>query len=326
MSRVVKKSYKEVVTKKGIVWELIPKAKTRNAQKVERKFHNFQVSRQSQKKIVEKITWLHYWAKERTIKTYSGKTIYNFRTAFITLTLPSKQKHPTAYISKEIFERFLTLLRNHLKMTNYVWKLEFQKNGNVHYHLVTDTYIDYFYCLKKWNDILQKHGYISDYKEKMQNLSFSEYRQLESNKNESDIKKLASRYAKGKSENWSNPNTVHINSVKSGGNIAHYIAKYIGKNESDKGGNELDDEENSFGLRLAFWSRSLSKAEAISLPFDFYNFSFSAMFESTKNVIVRVFDYCKVAYFNLKKLENSAKRELFILFNQMRSDIGYIPA
>lgn len=143
--------------------------------KIERKFHNFIISKNSQKNIREKISWLYRFAKGRTIRTYSGKEIYNFKCSFITLTIPSVQKHPTGQIMKECFEPLLTLLRNHLGMLNYVWKLEFQKNGNMHIHLLTDTYIDFFYIRSKWNEKLKTLGYIDDYQSKMSKMTLYEY-------------------------------------------------------------------------------------------------------------------------------------------------------
>src|SRR5690606_40476869 len=90
---------------------------------------------------------------------------------FITLTLPSKQKDPTKFITNNLFNQFLTEIRQRTKMENYVWRLEFQKNKNVHYHIVTDTYIDYHLVLKIWNRILDNYGYIKPYTEKHNKLS-----------------------------------------------------------------------------------------------------------------------------------------------------------
>lgn len=325
--RYVKTKFERVETYYGEKWQRIekPKIKRNEKPKVERKFHNFQISAQSRKNIIEKIVWLNQFAKPRTVRTYSGKLIYNFRTSFISLTLPSPQRHPTAEITNECFDRFLTTLRNRLKMKNYVWKLEFQKNGNVHYHLITDTYVDYFFALKHWNNIVDKFGYVSEFAKKMSALSFQEYRNLPDNKGE-DIKVLASRYEKGRREKWRNPNSVDVKAVRTDGNLRYYLAKYLAKEEGAAKCSKFDTEENSFGLRLAFWSRSLSKVGAVSMPEDFFNFDFNGFFQECKEVIVRVYDYCRVAYFNIRKLANEQKRELYMLFHQFRDNFGYIPA
>lgn len=328
--RYEKRKYLKVRTAIGVSWRLIPKPKrTKNSSdenRVTRAFHNFQISSQSRKNIIEKIVWLNQFAKPRTIKTYSAKVIHNFRTSFLTLTLPATQKHCTAVISKECFERFLTTLRNRLGMQNYVWKLEFQENGNVHYHLITDTYVDYFFALKHWNNIIEKLGYVSAYQEKMQGLSFAGYRSLYSNAGETDIKTLAARYEKGRRSNWREPNSVDVKAVRTDGNLRYYLSKYFAKEKRAGSGNALDNEENSFGLRLAFWSRSLSKVSAVSLPESFFNFDFEVFFGEAKEVVMRAYDYCRVAYFNIRKLCNERKRELYMLFNQFRDNFGYVPS
>lgn len=328
--RYVRTVYERVSSVSGDVW--IPKPKyirsgtSYQPPSVEKKFHNFQISTNSRKNLIEKILWLNQFAKSRTIRTYSGKYIYNFRTSFITLTLPASQVHPTSEISKECFERFLTTLRNRLKMTNYVWKIEFQENGNVHYHLLTDTYVDYFFALKHWNNIIEKLGYVSEYQAKMQSLSFADYRKLYNNIGNTDIKTLASRYAKGKRENWSNPNSVDVRAVRTNNNLHFYLSKYFAKSEEKPTPNDLDNEDNSFALRLCFWSRSLSKVGAVSMPQDFYNFDFFPFFETAKNVILKIYEYCRVVYYSISQLSNDRKKELYMLFNQMKIDFGYIPA
>ena len=328
--RYVRTVYKRKSSISGDIWVQAPKYKragTSNERpKVERKFHNFQISANSRKNLIEKILWLNQFAKPRTIRTYTGKQIFNFRTSFITLTLPAEQIHSTSEISNECFDRFLTTLRNRLKMTNYVWKLEFQQNGNVHYHLLTDTYVDYFFALKHWNNITNKLGYVNRYQERMQSLTFSEYRQQFGNDGKIDVKTLASRYAKGKRDNWTQPNSVDVKAVRTNNNLHYYLSKYFAKATDKPTPNTHDNEENCFGLRLCFWSRSLSKVTSFSMPEQYYNFDFFPFFETAKNVVMRVYDYCRVAYFTISQFTDDRKRELYLLFNQMKLDFNYKPA
>ena len=87
-------------------------------------------------------------------------------------------------------------------MENYVWRLEFQGNGNVHYHIVTDSYIDYFFALKIWNRIINKLGYVDAYQEKFSKMSLNEYIENSKYHDNNTFDVLAKRYAKGKSVNW----------------------------------------------------------------------------------------------------------------------------
>src|SRR5690606_1534405 len=187
------------------------------------------------------------------------KEIYNFKIGFITLTLPSKQKDPTKFITNNLFNQFLTEIRQRSKMENYDRRLEFQKNKNVHYHIVTDTYIDYHLVFKIWNRIVDNYRYIKPYTEKHNKLSLRDYNSMYDSNDKIAPEVLAKRYAKGKKENWSNPPTVDCKSVITNKSIAFYISKYFNKeNENNHIFNDLDNFENSTNLRLWFCSRSLS--------------------------------------------------------------------
>ena len=78
----------------------------------ERRYHNFEISTHARKRMLQKINWLYFMAKGRTKKTLSGKEIFNFKINFITLTLPAKQMHNTAQITKECLNQFITELRD----------------------------------------------------------------------------------------------------------------------------------------------------------------------------------------------------------------------
>lgn len=250
------------------------KSKSSNHQKLEKKFHNFEISVNSQKNLRSKVEWLFQYARSRNVKTYTNKIIKNYKCGFITLTLPSKQKHNTAYIITQMLDEFLQQLRKRIKMINYVWRLEFQANGNAHFHIVTDSYCDYYLALKLWNKILGVHGYIEPYKNKMSSLSYSEYcKRFGTKKNGEKISNdlLFKRFQYGKSTNWCSPNTVDCKNISRGGSISFYISKYFSKKEKSSKKNELDNEENSFALRLCFWSRSLSRCKSESMPIQYYD-------------------------------------------------------
>lgn len=84
---------------------------------------------------------------------------------FVTLTLPSKQKHTDKEITEFCINPFLAYSRKYFKIRYYVWKKELQKNGNLHFHFVTDRYIDALSLRRAWNRIINR-GYIDGVKEK----------------------------------------------------------------------------------------------------------------------------------------------------------------
>ena len=140
-----------------------------------------------------------------TIQHYTNPTTKkknSFKLNFITLTLSSAQLLVgDKLIKKECFEWWLSLARRKFGLTSYVWKVERQKNGNLHYHITTNCYIDNKKLRDSWNLAQNRIGFIDLFEQ---------------------------RY------NHRNPNSTDIKSVKSTKNLAVYIAKYLSKELESK--------------------------------------------------------------------------------------------
>lgn len=291
---------------------------------IEKKFHNFKISKSGQKTIQEKINWLYILAKSRYKKTYSGVEIFNFKINFLTLTLPSSQVHNTAKITNECFNQFLTEIRERTKMENYVWRLEFQQNGNLHYHIATDTYIDYFFALKIWNRIINKLNYVDKYQEKFSKMNLQEYINNSNRYDKKAFDILAKRYAKGKKENWKNPPTVDVKVCTNNKAIAHYISKYFGKSKENATiCNKLDTIDNSFSLRLWFCSRSLSNLKSITEYQEIIKIDWFDMIKNLDKVRTVVCDYATCLFFSIKDLPNYCKGLLYQEFRNYANEFGY---
>ena len=300
-----------------------------NEKKLVRKFHNFDISINSARNLRKKIDFLYYYSNSRRVKTYSGKVIQNFKVLFLTLTIPSIQIHNTGMIITNVLDPFLQICRQRLKMTNYVWRLEFQANGNAHFHILTDTYIDYYFAKKHWNKCLNQLGYVDAYQTKMQSLSYNDYCNMYGKdfKGENVSKELLyKRYNAGKATNWKNPNSVDVRSIRSSREISFYISKYFSKKDKGQKCNELDTEENSFALRLCYWSRSLSRLKLESMPYDYYDADIVQLLEADNSVIRCVYDYCVVYYFDIANVGIYLKKALNAVLNRVKNEAEYIPA
>lgn len=219
----------------------------------------FIISKASKRKIFDSINTMYCLSPARTIKMKNGKRLYNFQLSFITLTLPSEQKHTDLEIKNKCLNQLLVELSKHYDVKNYVWKAELQKNKNIHFHLVLDQYIDYQALRRRWNRIVNKLGYVDEYSNKMSKLSLSDYHALRSRSTNVNFQDSAKAYAKGKVSNWNNPNSVDVRKVKSKRDLAIYLSKYIAKSINSYNPNEQDQErEINFGRS---WSRSYSLAQ-----------------------------------------------------------------
>lgn len=236
-----------------------------NTPPVKKEFHDFTISPNAYRNLRRKINWLYTLSKKKDITTWANRKIFAFRCSFITFTLPSAQVHPTSYITKEMFNNLLVQLRKKFGLNNYVWRLEFQKNGNVHYHLITDSFIEWRTMRDIWNGICSLHGYLQPYTEKHLKMNVHDYIKAYSREKNPDRAKLAKAFYKGKASGWKDPNSVDAKSVVSSKAVAAYISKYFSKrNNTGPDRNGLDTPENSKGLRLWYCSQSLSKLKSIS--------------------------------------------------------------
>ena len=298
--------------------------KIANSNHITRSHHNFTISDNAFRNLKSKINWLYYLSKSKQIKTYNGKDIFNFKIGFITLTLPSKQNTCTKDVTQSLLNPFLTEIRQRTGMENYVWRLEFQKNGNVHYHIVTDTYLDYHLVKKIWNRLLNSKGYIQPYQDKMNKLLLSDYIDLYKYNDKYQYSDLVKNYARNKRENWTQPNSVDVKPVISNKAIANYISKYFSK-DSDENPlkNDLDTDENSENLRLWFCSRSLSKLKSVSnfceaVEYDI--FSIISWADDVKKVVLR---YATMFYFEISTMRGKARQWIEFLLKKYASDMGY---
>lgn len=151
------------------------------------------------KKAVNTLVAISEWKEAPNWKT---GTTFRFKLNFITLTLPSEQGQWT---DKELKQKALDPLLKRLKrkynLKSYIWKAEKQKNGNLHFHLTTDTYIHFEHLRNEWNSVLTPLGYIEKFRKK---------------------------------HNHDHPNSTDIHATYKVKDLASYLVKYMTKsNEGD---------------------------------------------------------------------------------------------
>lgn len=193
------------------------------------------ISEKSQKRIRKAVNWLGELAIQKDYYNPKKEKYHSFKINFLTLTLPALQAHHDTTIKKECLDPLLTNLRKTHKMNNYIWRAEAQANGSIHFHILTDCYIDHYILRQLWNRQLERLGYVSRYSKKFETMSFEDYcREVDPNKKTyHDV--LQRRYEWGKKTNWKSPNTTDIHPLHTVKNIGAYISKYMSKDEVTKG-------------------------------------------------------------------------------------------
>jgi len=123
---------------------------------------------------------------------------FKFRVNFITLTLPFEQgEHTDKSIKSLALDPWIKRMKRKRGLKSYVWRAEKQANGNLHFHIITDTWIHYQAIRDDWNECLQRFGYIDKFQER---------------------------------HGHRNPNSTDVHAVWRIKNLAAYFVKYMSKN------------------------------------------------------------------------------------------------
>lgn len=204
----------------------------KSRENLNRGFRTKGISHATVQKIQQRCNVLNLLGVDKKVQLPSGQVIEG-RLSFITLTLCSAQVNTDQFITKNLLSPFLDLCRKKQLFRNYVWRAEKQKNGNIHYHIVTDSLVDYRVVYHFWRLQLDRMGYLQVYTNKFSAMSFLEYCNLKGHKN-TDKETLRRRYNKGSSQGWRNPNCTDVKYIQSESGVAKYISKYVSKDDNSE--------------------------------------------------------------------------------------------
>jgi hypothetical protein len=159
-------------------------------------FNHNNLSVQAKRKMTKAIHYLLYTASEKTAFNNKTKSSFKFKVNMVTLTLSSEQVHSDQLLKSVCLNQLLIELKSHYSVRNYVWKCEYQQNGNLHFHILTDKFIPWQELQNRWNRIQNKLGYVD-------RISFT--------------------------PKHKQPNSVDVHSLRKVSNIASYCTKYMVK-------------------------------------------------------------------------------------------------
>ncbi len=194
------------------------------------KGHTGLISKKAGKRINNAIDWLLLLAQNKTVYNTNTNKKFKFKISFVTLTLSSKQIHSDNVIKKELLNHFLVEARKKWQVDKYVWRAEKQMNGNIHFHIVVDKFINYKDLLKTWNRIQNKLGYIDRYSESQKKFFKNGFRYRKNLSKSWSYANQRKAYYLGKACGFTNPNSTDIHKVFGIKNIAAYLSKYCTKN------------------------------------------------------------------------------------------------
>jgi hypothetical protein len=202
-----------------------PYRKSNSLKNLESNFNHNNLSTQAKRKMTKAIKYLIYTASEKTAYNNKTKSTFKFKVNMVTLTLASKQIHSDQEIKSKLLNQLLLELKERYHVKNYVWKSEYQNNGNIHFHILTDKFIPWNELQNRWNRIQNKLGYID--------------RIVFTPKNKQ-------------------PNSTDVHSLRKIKNIASYCTKYMTK-ENKRYRQTCKREESPLGINHSFKSKFVTR-------------------------------------------------------------------
>lgn len=284
-----------------------------------------ELSKQAKKKLKLSIDYFLMINKPNSGKSGNTGRHYSNRIGFITLTLPSKQIHSDNEIKEKCLNQFLIEISKYHHVTNYIWRAEYQKNGNIHFHILVNRFIGWNDIRNRWNRIINKLGYVDRYRKEL-----TEY-----HKNGFQLRtdllptwpriKQWNAYIQGLKTDWHNPNSIDVHGIKNITNLKSYITKYMTKTEQD---NNLVSDKNETPPRNTgrIWAASTVFSNITGACTEVDNEIEENLRTLTANKRIRTFktDYFTIIETDILDPENLKLLNLIALFSSyMFKTFGY---
>jgi hypothetical protein len=158
------------------------------------------MSRKSSLKMQKALSWMWLFSKYQWGYGKDIKKLFKFKLNFFTLTLSDAQFHSDDWIKIHMLEPMLKWMKRQ-GCNHYVWKAETQENGNIHFHISSNTFIHYKKFRDKWNNLQYNSGYLERRKRQGKDLE---------------------------------PNSTDVHAVKKDGQFVRYMTNYMKKDIQER--------------------------------------------------------------------------------------------
>jgi hypothetical protein len=185
----------------------------------------------SRKKMFRTLDYLLLLSPNKRAWCRSLKRYVRYRCPFVTLDLPSAQVHSDQVIKKRVFQPFLKLAHRRWSVNDFIWRAEKQENGNLHFHMIINVFIDQNELRNIWNRCLQNLGYVTRYRDNQLLWHRKGFTYRPELAPRWPREKQYNAYLKGMRTEWDNPNSTDIHDVKNIRNLKAYVTKYLSKNK-----------------------------------------------------------------------------------------------
>lgn len=251
-------------------------------------------------------------------KVYSKvqKKYVSFRIVFVTLTLQANQVHTDKEITNKCFNQLLVELSKYHNVKKYVWRAEKQDNGNIHYHLLINEFIEWSELRKRWNRICNKLGYVDRYQASQKEFFKDGFRLSDNPNDKRTVDQQRKAYILGQKSDWRSPNSTDIHDTRKVRDIKRYVGKYMAKQPNVN----LDNLENEIDRKIVtcrLWScsQNLSKITGCQLTEDWEISDELEKIVSSSNCKIYSGMYFKVLYLDIQSVAKFGSMLLFKYFS-----------
>jgi hypothetical protein len=208
------------VRKNCLVYYNLPTVRPGRAHKpIKKKAYSGQVTAANVKRLKSALDILLQITPTRTTYNPVTKKYFPFQLNFVTMTVSARKNISAKEGYHNLMRPFLRKLQKEGSYS-YLWKAELQKRGQLHYHLVTDTFFTWQLIRSTWNNLQRRHRYLDDY---------------------------------AKQTGHFDANSTDVHALNGVGNVGAYLAKYLGKsNNATIKGKIWDCSTNLKRKRFAF--------------------------------------------------------------------------
>lgn len=192
--------------------------------------HKGNLSKKSRQRLQTAFDWMYLLSKKKTAFNEKTKKWYHFKISLLTIKLPCKQLHTDYFIKHNLLNTFLQHLREKYEIHFYIWRAERQNDEILHFHILLDHFIPYQEINIYWNKLLDRYGYIQQYRTNQQEWHKDGFKFRKQYGNRWSKSAQLKAFNKGVATNWSCPSgDSDVHPIWRIRNTKSYLAKYISK-------------------------------------------------------------------------------------------------
>jgi hypothetical protein len=223
----------------------------------------------AKKKLFKAIDYLMATSEKKKVYSKVQSKYITYRIVFVTLTLPSRQVHTDKEITNTCLNQLFTELKMYHNVKRYVWRAEKQANGNIHYHILFNQFVEWSELRKRWNRICNKLGYVDEYQRTMKEFYSKGFRPSNNVNDKRTVEQQRKAFVIGQKSDWTSPNSTDIHDTRKVTNLKKYVGKYMAK-QPEVNIDNIKDEKDVRIVEGRLWSCSqdLSKVSGCQLVED----------------------------------------------------------